>query len=49
MQTIVLLAMMATLCNVAHGGGRVTMTLLALQLGADAFGVGMLIHSQVTR
>ena len=43
MQTIVLLAMMATLCNVAHGGGRVTMTLLALQLGADAFGVGMLI------
>ncbi len=40
---IVLLAMMATLCNVAHGGGRVTLSLLALHLGADAFGVGMLI------
>lgn len=40
---IVLLALMATLCNVAHGGGRVTLTLLALHLGADAFGVGMLI------
>jgi MFS family permease len=43
MPTIVLLAMMATLCNVAHGGGRVTMSLLALKLGADAFGVGLLI------
>lgn len=41
--TIVLLAMMGTLCNVAHGGGRVTLSLLALQLGADAFGVGLLI------
>ena len=41
--TIVLLAVMATLCNVAHGGGRVTLSLLALQLGADAFGVGLLI------
>ncbi len=40
---IVLLAVMATLCNVAHGGGRVTMSLLALHLGANAFGVGMLI------
>ena len=40
---IVQLAVMATLCNVAHGGGRVTLSLLALHLGADAFGVGMLI------
>lgn len=41
--TIVLLAAMGTLCNVAHGGGRVTLSLLALQVGADAFGVGLLI------
>jgi MFS family permease len=40
---IVLLALMGTLANVAHGGGRVTLSLLSLQLGANALGVGMLI------
>lgn len=40
---IVLLALTAALSNVAHNGGRVTMSLLALHLGADALSVGLLI------
>ena len=43
MSNIAQLAAMATLCNVAHGGGRVTLSLLALHLGADAFSVGLLV------
>ncbi len=39
---IYLIALMSTLCNTAFGGSRVVMSLLAIDLGADPFGVGLL-------
>jgi len=39
---IYLIALMSTLCNTAFGGSRVVMSLLAIDLGADPFGIGVL-------
>ena len=39
---IYLIALMSTLFNTAFGGSRVAMSLLAIELGANPFGVGLL-------
>jgi len=39
---IYLIALMSMLCHTAFGGSRVVMSLLAIELGANPFGVGLL-------
>ena len=39
---IYLIALMSTLCNTAFAGSRVVMSLLAIELGANPFEVGLL-------